>query len=68
MSETARVNTSDAGQFEIRLPAGDYVVQGQNLTQGPLPTALPVPVTVRHGSWTTVTIHFDSGVRGAVPS
>jgi hypothetical protein len=63
-AEVARTDTSDAGKFLMRVPAGEYVVQGQNLTGGPLPSATPTTVKVHDGALTTITINFDSGVRG----
>lgn len=66
-TEIARTDTSATGKFVVPLSAGDYVVQGQNLTDAPLPSATPVPVTVRDGALTSVTINFDSGVRGPAP-
>jgi hypothetical protein len=66
--EVTRTDTGGTGRFRIMLSAGDYVLQGQNLTGGPLPVASPVPVTVHESGWTSVTIRFDSGVRGPAPS
>ena len=66
-TEIARTDTSDTGKFVVPLAAGDYVLQGQNLTGAPLPSATPVPATVRDGALTSVTINFDSGVRGPAP-
>jgi hypothetical protein len=63
-TEIARADTSDTGKFVVSLSAGHYVLQGQNLTDAPLPSATPVPITVRDGALTSVTINFDSGVRG----
>jgi hypothetical protein len=63
-TEIARTDTGETGKFVVALGAGDYVLQGQNLTGAPLPSATPVPATVRDGALTSVTINFDSGVRG----
>lgn len=62
-AEIAHTNTNEKGEFRIRLSAGDYILQGQNLTGAPLPAAAPVPVNVREGRMHVVTIQFDSGVR-----
>jgi hypothetical protein len=62
-AEIAHTNTNEKGEFRIRLSAGDYVLQGQNLTGGPLPSATPVSVNVKDGRMQAVTIQFDSGVR-----
>ena len=66
--EVTRTDKGDGGRFRIMVSAGDYVLQGQNLTGGPLPVASPVPVKVHERGWTSVTIHFDSGVRGPAHS
>ena len=62
-AEIAHTNSNDKGEFRIRLAAGDYVLQGQNLTGAPLPSAKPVSVNVKDGQLQAVTIQFDSGVR-----
>jgi hypothetical protein len=62
-AEIAHTDTNEKGEFRIRLSAGDYVLQGQNLTGGPLPSATPVSVNVKDGRMQAVTIQFDSGVR-----
>jgi hypothetical protein len=62
-AEIAHTDTNEKGEFRVRLSAGDYVIQGQNLTGAPLPSAAPVSVSVKEGRMQTVTIQFDSGVR-----
>jgi hypothetical protein len=62
--EVARANTNGRGEFRIELSVGDYVLQGQNLTGAPLPSATPLDVSVLEGQMQVVTIKFDSGVRG----
>ena len=62
-AEIAHTNTNGKGEFRIRLSAGDYELQGQNLSGAPLPSAAPVSVSVKEGRMQTVTIQFDSGVR-----
>lgn len=55
---------SDAdGRFRLEVPPGGYVLQAVNLTGGPFPRSAPVDVTVRSGSYTTVTVTFDSGIQ-----
>jgi hypothetical protein len=61
--EVTRTNTNGSGEFRIELSAGSYILQGQNLTGAPLPTATSVPVNVLKGQMQVVTIKFDSGVR-----
>lgn len=59
----ARGASSGDGRFTIRVAPGEYVVHGTPLTDRPVPYAAPVDVTVRTGQFTTVLIHFDSGIR-----
>jgi hypothetical protein len=59
----ARVETDTDGTFRLPLPPGAYQLQGENLTGAPLPTAMPVAVSVRDNEFTHVTVIFDSGVR-----
>lgn len=62
-AEVAHTDTNGKGEFRIRLSAGDYLLQGQNLTGAPLPAATPVPVNIQDGRMHVVTIQFNSGVR-----
>lgn len=57
------VETGDDGRFRVGLPPGGYELRAENLTGGLLPVAQPVPVVVRAGEFTSVTVRFDSGVR-----
>ena len=60
MGETT---SNEHGEFSLDLEPGDYQLTATNMTGSPLPSALPVTVTVRPDNVTTVTITFDSGVR-----
>lgn len=62
------VETADDGRFEIVLAPGSYELQGQNLAGQPVPSAMPVTVTVHPGQFTDAMIEFDSGIRGAPPN
>jgi len=59
---TQVVSDSDS-RFRIPLPPGHYTVNSRNLNSAPLPVARPQQVDVHAGSYTEVTVHFDSGVR-----
>ncbi|HEX6471118.1 MAG TPA: hypothetical protein VF069_18610 [Streptosporangiaceae bacterium] len=59
----ATAESDEQGRFEIPLRPGTYTIRPRNLTGAPVPTARPVTVTVRPGTWTTITIPFDSGIR-----
>lgn len=64
VERVAAVETGADGQFRIPLAPGDYELRGENLTGAPVPTAMPVPVTVMGGEFAQITVRFDSGVRG----
>ncbi len=59
----AVVQTMADGTFDIGLPPGIYELRGENLSGAPVPSAVPVTVTVRAGEFAQVTVIFDSGVR-----
>lgn len=55
---------SDAeGKFEIKLPAGDYILHAENPEGQGLPYADDTEFTVIADEFTEVEIHFDSGIR-----
>ena len=60
----AVVETDTDGRFRVPLPPGRYELRGENLAAAPVPTAMPVSVTVVDGEFARVTVRFDSGVRG----
>ena len=60
---TAAVDTAPDGTFSVDLAPGSYDVVPENLTGAPYPRADPVTVEVRPGSFTELTVRFDSGVR-----
>jgi hypothetical protein len=51
------------GRYRVPLPPGRYTIQPRNISGAAVPTAFPLTVTVRPGTWTTLPIDFDSGVR-----
>ncbi|MCW3840630.1 carboxypeptidase-like regulatory domain-containing protein [Micromonospora yasonensis] len=56
--------TSDPdGRFRLPLPPGDYVLHPSNVTGGLHPAAAPIGVRVTPGTYTTITVPFDSGIR-----
>jgi len=61
--DTVHASTGPDGRFRIPLPPGRYTIQPLNLDGAPVPTAMPVVVWVHPGSWATLPIEFDSGVR-----
>lgn len=57
----ARVHAGSDGRFTARLRAGHYRLVPRN--GQPFPRAQAQNVVVRRHHFTTVTIHFDSGIR-----
>jgi len=62
-SPMAETDSDPQGYFRIPLPPGDYEIRSRNLTGAPVPRARPVSVRVTTGTFTEITIHFDSGIR-----
>jgi hypothetical protein len=61
--KAGETTSNERGEFRLHLPAGDYQLLATNVSGRPLPSALPISVTVRPDEFTTVTVKFDSGVR-----
>lgn len=61
--EVARVTTGKDGTFFVAVPAGAYVVEPQPV-EGLLGTAPPQDATVSTGNTTTITLLYDTGIRG----
>ena len=55
--------TNDQGDFQVELKPGTYQLRAGNLSGAPMPSAPPQNVIVEAGSFTEVTVAFDSGVR-----
>jgi hypothetical protein len=57
-------SSSDAeGKFEIKLPAGDYILHSESPEGQALPYADDVEFTVDPNQFTEVIVNFDSGIR-----
>jgi hypothetical protein len=55
---------SDAeGKFEIKLPAGEYILHAESPEGQALPYADDTEFTVIADEFTEIEIHFDSGIR-----
>jgi hypothetical protein len=57
------IDTDSAGHFRITLAPGTYVIHPTNRTGAIFPVASPVTITVSAGTYATVKIPFDSGIR-----
>jgi hypothetical protein len=62
-SEAARVASGEDGKFRIELPPGDYIVRQVRAEGRPYPMGGEATVTVKAGQFSSVTLHFDSGMR-----
>ncbi len=57
-------SSSDAdGNFEIKLPPGDYLLHAESPEGGMLPYAEDVEFTVYPDEFSEVIVNFDSGIR-----
>ena len=61
--KAGETTSNERGEFSLHLPSGDYQLLATNVSGKPLPSAVPINVTVRRDEFTTVTVKFDSGVR-----
>lgn len=61
--EIARGQSDDEGYFQIQLPPGDYILEPQTPNPGGPPYTGPIPFTVEPGTYTELTVQYDSGIR-----
>jgi hypothetical protein len=57
------VYSDDAGEFEVALEPGAYVLVPQSPNEGGPPYAGEIEVTVMEGALANVLIQYDSGIR-----
>ena len=62
-AEVARFHSGADGRFKVDLAPGTYTVVGLNLGSSMLPRPIPTSVTVTPGSYTTLNVAYDSGIR-----
>jgi hypothetical protein len=62
-AEVTRVQSGADGRFKVDLPPATYTLVG--LASGPsrFPRPIPTTVTVTAGSYTAVTVQYDTGIR-----
>lgn len=63
----AVVESGEDGGFLLDLPPGSYELRAENLAGGPVPTAMPLVVTVEADLLLPVTVRFDSATRHVPP-
>ena len=61
--KVAQFKSDAKGNFEVLLPAGDYVIVPENSTPMPAPQDQKKSVTVPADGFAVLTLRFDSGMR-----
>jgi hypothetical protein len=59
--EIVQVQTDEQGRFKIPLEPGEYILRPES--PNALPFASEQPFTVEAGKFTTLVVHYDSGIR-----
>jgi hypothetical protein len=59
----ARTHSGADGHFKLDVAPGTYTVVGLTTGSSMLPRPIPTTVTVTAGSYATVTVEYDSGIR-----
>ena len=59
----AQASSDAEGNFEIKLPAGKYILHPESPEGGILPRAEDVEFTVNPDEFTEIVVNFDSGIR-----
>ena len=62
--EVTRFHTGADGRFKVNLAPGAYTLLGQSIGgSGMPPRPIPTTVTVTKGTYVTVNVEYDSGIR-----
>ena len=61
--EVARTHSGADGLFKVDVAPGTYTIVGLNIGSSMLPRPIPTTVTVTSGSYATVNVEYDSGIR-----
>jgi len=61
--EVARTKSGADGHFKVDVAPGTYTVVGLNINSSMLPRPIPTTVTVTAGSYVSVNVEYDSGIR-----
>jgi hypothetical protein len=62
-AEVTRFHSGGDGGFKVDLRPGSYTLVGLNIGSSSLPRPIPTSVTVSEGSYTSVNVQYDSGIR-----
>jgi hypothetical protein len=61
--EVARTHSGSDGHFKVDVAPGTYTVVGLNINSSMLPRPIATTVTVSSGSYASVIVEYDSGIR-----
>ena len=61
--EVARTHSAADGHFKVDVAPGTYTVVGLNINSSMLPRPIATTVTVTSGSYASVIVAYDSGIR-----
>ena len=61
--EVARTRSGADGLFKVDVAPGSYTVVGLNIGSSMLPRPIPTTATVTSGSYVTINVEYDSGIR-----
>jgi hypothetical protein len=62
-AEVTRFHSGADGRFKVDLAAGSYTVVGLNIGSSFLPRPIPTSVTVTQGTYASINVQYDSGIR-----
>src|SRR5438270_13354325 len=62
-AEVTRFNSGADGRFKVDLAPGSYTIVGLNFGTSLLPRPIPKSVTVTQGTYTSINVEYDSGIR-----
>ena len=62
-TEVTRFRSGADGLFRVNLAAGSYTLLGLTVGSSFLPRPIPISVTVTQGTYASVTVQYDSGIR-----
>lgn len=61
--EVTRTHSGPDGHFKVDVAPGTYTVVGLTTGSSFLPRPIPTTVTVTSGSYATITVEYDTGIR-----
>src|SRR5207249_9895607 len=62
-AEVTRFHSGADGRFKVDLAPGSYTIVGLNIGTGFLPRPIPTSVTVTQGTYKSINVRYDSGIR-----